>query len=65
MKARFQWYKNLNNIHKQNPFRGEYLEFERIPNVGENIFFSNTKYTVKNIMTEIRGWKFYYTIYIE
>ncbi len=63
MKVRILW--SSNSIKSKPPFNGKYIDFERVPNKFETLTFSHSTYEIKRIDTEIIGWKFFYTIYID
>ena len=63
MKVRILW--NLKNKNFKPPFNGEYIDFERIPNKCETFTCSHATYEVKRVDTEMIGWKFFYTIYVD
>lgn len=65
MKVRILWSSLSLLKEKKPPFNGEYLDFERVPNRLETLTFSNTTYEIKRVDTEIRGWQFLYTVYID
>ena len=63
MKVRILW--NSKNIKIKPPFNGEYIDFERVPNRFETFTCAYVTYEVKRVNTEIIGWKFFYTIYVD
>lgn len=64
MSIRFQWQKNI--LGTSNPFNGDYLEcFDRVPNIGEHVYFSSFKHKVLDVITELRGWEVSYTVVLE
>ena len=65
MKVRILWSPLSLPKGKTPPFNGEYIDFERVPNRLETLTFSNITYEIKRVDTEIRGWQFFYTIYVD
>lgn len=65
MKVRILWSPLSLPKGKKQPFNGEYIDFERVPNKLETLTFSNITYEIKRVDTEIRGFKFFYTIYVD
>ena len=67
MKVRMVWNNNSSIFNKwrTQPFKGRYIDFERVPNISETITLFDNTYTVKRVDTKIDAWKFYYTLYIE
>ena len=65
MKVRIVWNSLSLLKEKKLPFNGEYLDFERVPNRLETLTFSNITYEIKRVDTEIRGFHFLYTVYVD
>lgn len=65
MKVKILWSPLSLSKGKKPLFNGEYIDFERVPNRLETLTFSNTTYEIKRVDTEIRGWQFFYTIYVD
>ena len=65
MKVRILWSPLSLPRGKKPPFNGEYIDFERVPSRLETLTFSNITYEIKRVDTEIRGFHFLYTVYVD
>lgn len=63
--TRFEWKNKISG--RKDAFNGEYITFfTRIPNIGEEVCFDGAnRYKVVNVISELKGWKEYYTIILD